>query len=234
MSANLTLRVVEDLDGEMFGTQAITAVAAAGGGGLGGTLLDDFNRANSGTLGSNWTITVGAFLINSNQAAVNDTGGENGGRAKWIGAGAPDSPDQYVMATLASSIANRWGELALRYGTSGNFLGYYFGDPGSEWIAGNGKWSLSARIADGSIVTGVTSGVAIQAGDTAKAYIVGQTLTGKVWHSGNTNPASPDIEINWTDSGNTVTATGSIGLFGSSTGSTTLPLWDDFKGGNGS
>lgn len=153
-------------------SRVVTATTDAGGG---GTVTDDFNRAN-GALGSNWTNAVGSCVIDTNRATAN---GFNAAHniSHWATAVNTFANDQFSQATFVT--AGDSGGLCVRWaGTSGYKLvgpagGNYFlveTTSGTDTDLDN---FAEAEIANGDVVrleaTGTTIRVLVDGVEMASA-----------------------------------------------------------------
>ncbi|MGW0837586.1 hypothetical protein [Streptomyces prunicolor] len=127
---------------------------------------DDFDRADSTSLGANWVEVSGDWSIISNQLSSGNAGGTIILRA----AGVMSGNDHYAQVTMAATAAVSHG-LWIR-GNSNISQGYLFRNDGSSW-------NLFYVVGGSFTVIGTYAAAAV-AGDVAKLQAVGSTITAYV------------------------------------------------------
>ena len=167
------------------------------------TATDDFNRANAGTLGANWTASEGNMSIDTNRATAANSAVDN-----WVYYSATAfGDDQYSQAVYTGT-----GGLSLTVRDQG----------------GGTLYMLAVNAASGNIkiykVVGVSSftelgdlGVTTSAGVTYKLEIVGSTLKGYA---------------NGAQIGSNVTNSDLTGGQPGIGGAVQTAWWDDWEGGD--
>jgi len=127
---------------------------------------DDFNRADSSSLGANWSANSGQINIASNQAVPNTAA--YGKDTSIYTATACDTVEQYVRVTLATLTATSYAEVVLRFtNDSTHYYAVQFNTGGNIW------WQYLANMADTSGSTIENIGTTVASGD-----IWGITITG--------------------------------------------------------
>lgn len=136
---------------------------------------DDFNRANSGSLGANWTALAGTWTINSNAAEVTDDDGPTGYYARRDAEGDLGSADHWsevVPVGTQTDGASNCGP-AVRH-RSGATTGYQFVTKFSDSCE---FWRVVAGSEQGPLATFTA---AVNSGDTCRLEAVGRTFRFKV------------------------------------------------------
>ncbi len=210
-------------------------VGTGGGGGGGGAdfptlaVLDNFNRSNANTLGSNWrqltALGSAGIRVNGNQAFCTGFLCALGANAYLPNAaGTPLGPKQGAAFTITASTANN-SSLLLKATGSYNALGFY-------------TQAIRVRRSGAQVIVEIaTNGVTFtQRGSVAGTFANGDTLTAvadaaglvTVWKtSGATNTLLGTVQLPTTGTNAFTTGGGRIGLF--------LPSGarvDNFAGGN--
>jgi RHS repeat-associated protein len=85
-----------------------------------GSFTDDFNRANSGTLGANWLTEVGTFQVSGNKAVA--TSGTTGNMAVYTGAALADTD---VSADITMPGVGSYADVFARYSGTGAGTNWY-------------------------------------------------------------------------------------------------------------
>jgi len=199
-------------------------------------ILDDFNRADSGTLGASWTADVINLGLSSLQIVSNAASTVGGFRNNWWN-GTTFGPDVEVTTTIKSTFLNvddgdgGWagtqGGLYARLVTPGTAGadGYYLFFFGGEIT---GYWAFLQRVDNGVFTTlGATyTGFTVSTDDKFGISVVGSTLTFY------RKPAAGSwAQVSTTRTDTTYSAAGYIGLQGVSPFLGTEALYDDFGGG---
>jgi hypothetical protein len=127
---------------------------------------DNFDRADSTSLGAGWVEVSGDWSIVSNRLSS----GAAGGTIILRASGAMASNDHYVQATIAATTAASHGVWCR--GNSNITSGYLWRNDGSSW-------NLFSVVGGSFTVIG-TYAVAAVAGDVAKLQAVGSTITAYV------------------------------------------------------
>jgi hypothetical protein len=127
---------------------------------------DDFNRADSSTLGAGWVEVSGDWSIVSNRLSSGSAGGTIILRA----AGAMASNDHYAQVTIATTAAVSHGVWCR--GNSNISQGYLWRNDGSSW-------NLFSVVGGSFTSIGSFAGAAVN-GDVAKVQAVGSTIKGYV------------------------------------------------------
>lgn len=130
------------------------------------SFTDDFNRADTSTLGAGWVEVSGDWSIISNQLSPGSAGGTIILRA----AGAMASDDHFVQATIAATTAASQGIWCR--GNSNITNGYLWRNDGTSW-------DLFSVVGGSFNIIG-TYAAAATPGDVAKAQAVGSTITAYV------------------------------------------------------
>ena len=176
-----------------------------------GVVLDNFNRADSGSLGANWTEVVSTFTVSGYQISSNVANPKVSGThqcAIYTGAG-PFGSDQYAQSVGAGSPYS-WG-IVVRMSSSGN--GYLLSTPQS------GTPLIMGIVNDGAVGALQTiSGVGVGVGDIIKFVAQGSTL--RAYKNGS--------QIG-TDQVDTTYTNGYPGIWGVFTG---FDEHDNFEGGD--
>jgi hypothetical protein len=123
-------------------TGEITALARTTAGRV---LSDDFDRADSTSLGANWTEDSGDFAISTNRLA-SPSSDSNGARALDTGT---ETGEQFIQAQISASHGFEWANPGIyaRYTATGGSNGYLFerrSDSGGSWtlrVAVNGTFT---------------------------------------------------------------------------------------------
>lgn len=182
-------------------------------------LLDNFNRADSGTLGANWTNKVGAgdaagLKIVSNHAEVVTAGSTNG--AYWsVGTVGPDS-EAYVTLASVPTGGGHAEVFARLVNAGGTFSGYGIDMSGSGLMALY-RWDAGANTQLGSGYGPVT----LTAGDAIGIECAGLWISSYYYTSGTWSQGDSSGDT-------TYPAAGHIGLRIQTNAATTF---DDFSGG---
>ncbi|MFJ6579259.1 hypothetical protein ACIQMY_25270 [Streptomyces sp. NPDC091368] len=130
------------------------------------TFADDFNRPDSSSLGASWVEVSGDWAIISGQLSP----GNDGGTIILRAAGAMDSSDHSVQATIAATTAASHGVWCR--GNSGFSSGYLWRNDGSEWTL------FSVVSSTFNAIGSYTAAAA--PGDVVKLQTVGSTIKGYV------------------------------------------------------
>lgn len=136
---------------------------------------DDFNRANSGSLGADWTALAGTWTINSNAAEVADDDGPTGYYARRDAEGDLGSADHWsevVPVGTQTDGASNCGP-AVRH-RAGATTGYQFVTKFSDSCE---FWRIAAGTEQGPLATFTA---AVNSGDTCRLEAVGRTFRFKV------------------------------------------------------
>lgn len=202
-------------------------------------ILDDFNRGDDVTLGSDWSYDV-SLGVQDNQVVVEETASSIDDSVAYSGTGAPETPDQgagiTILADLPTSVSNPGGD-ASRIGVT--LRGIQVSGPCDEayicvlerdindeliylviYWGGPSGWSYT-QIGDKILVDGIIPGVSL-----LYAKVVGETITAYYTYNGD-----------WSD---TVTTSGSdsyytdTGFIGISTNRYSIDsiVADNFVGGD--
>jgi hypothetical protein len=192
--------------------------------------LDNFNRANATTLGSNWqqlaTLNNSGVRVNSNQAFCTNSGLSAvlcaaGANAYWNGTGAIFGGQQAAVFTFASTTLNNTS-LYLKASGTFNALGAYPNAIRVRYLTGGGGQVVVETASNNGLTflnVGTLSGVFIN-GDTMTALVDTNGLV-SVWKTTATNTTTLLGSVS-----TGVTGTGRIGLFLPSGGRV-----DNFAGG---
>ncbi|MFI1928337.1 hypothetical protein [Streptomyces sp. NPDC020377] len=127
---------------------------------------DDFNRADSSTLGANWVEVSGDWSIVSNRLSS----GSAGGTVILRAAGAMASNDHYAQVTITSTAAVSHGVWCR--GNANITSGYLWRNDGSSWTL--------FSVVGGSFSSIGSYAAAAAPGDVAKVEAVGSTIKGYV------------------------------------------------------
>jgi hypothetical protein len=130
------------------------------------TITDDFNRADSTSLGAGWVEVSGDWSIISSRLSSGNAGGTIILRA----AGAMASSDHSVQVTIAATAAVSHGVWAR--GNSNISQGYLWRNDGTSWNL--------FSVVGGSFSSIGSYAAAAVAGDVAKLEVVGSTIKGYV------------------------------------------------------
>ncbi|WP_406122953.1 hypothetical protein OHQ89_12395 [Streptomyces canus] len=130
------------------------------------TFTDDFNRADSTSLGANWVEVSGDWSIISNQLSSGSAGGTIILRAT----GAMATNDNSAQVKIAATAAVSHGVWCR--GNSTITQGYLWRNDGTSW-------NLFSVVGGSFVSVGSFAGAAV-AGDVAKIQAVGSTITGYV------------------------------------------------------
>lgn len=126
------------------------------------TFTDDFNRADSSSLGAGWVEVSGDWSIVSNQLSPGNTGGTIILRA----AGAMATNDNYAQITIAATTAASQGVWCR--GNANITSGYLFRNDGTTWV-------LFSVVGGSFTQIGSFSAAAVP-GDVAKVQANGSTI----------------------------------------------------------
>jgi hypothetical protein len=130
------------------------------------SFTDDFNRADSSTLGAGWVEVSGDWSIVSSRLSA----GAAGGTIILRAAGAMASSDHYAQVTIATTAAVSHGVWCR--GNANISQGYLWRNDGSSW-------NLFAVVGGSFTSIGSFAGAAVN-GDVAKVQAVGSTITAYV------------------------------------------------------
>src|SRR5687768_4025028 len=130
------------------------------------TFTDDFNRADSSTLGAGWVEVSGDWSIVSSRLSA----GAAGGTIILRAAGAMASSDHYAQVTIATTAAVSHGVWCR--GNTNITSGYLWRNDGSSW-------NLFSVVGGSFTSIGSFAGAAVN-GDVAKVQAVGSTITAYV------------------------------------------------------
>jgi len=130
------------------------------------TFADDFNRADSTSLGANWVEVSGDWSIVSNRLSSGSAGGTIILRA----AGAMATNDHYAQVTISTTAVASHGVWCR--GNSNISQGYLWRNDGSSW-------TLFSVVGGSFTSIGSFAGAAVN-GDIAKVQAVGSTIKGFV------------------------------------------------------
>ena len=209
---------------------------ASGGGGGGGAVnfSDDFNRADSTSIGSNWTEANGDFGISSNTLRLN-SGSFVENMAIWSGNATPNAY-QYLKATIVND-AGGFISFLLRYENSSSpfYILYHDQNAGWEWYryASVGGASTLIQSGDsGTFADGDSYGITIDGTGNSTVIRIWKNPTANTpvsaseWDSGDTTP-----ELSLTnDPASPCDAGRYLGIGGSVSGASTA-AFDNFYGG---
>lgn len=131
---------------------------------------DNFDRADSTTLGANWTEDSGDWQIASN-AAVQDTTGGSYRKARYT-ATAPDTADHYSEALCRTPDANRGAGTCVRAAASSAVTYYGF------VLFGGDAGYLVEITAGGETILDTGSAVTANTDYTVRSIANGTTITG--------------------------------------------------------
>src|SRR4029077_9335740 len=153
---------------------------------------DNFDRADSGTLGANWTVATGSWAVDNNQDAPTTLGfAEN----VDIYASPCDTAEQYAKFTI--SVAGAYPGMTFRYTNSASPQYAIF-----FWVPeGKISWARKASAADSSYATVDSTGgsgtATISAGDIFGLPLsaTGTSTVVRIWRSPPTN--TPTSATNW-------------------------------------
>lgn len=185
-----------------------------------GSYYDDFNRADSNSLGGSWSESEGdatAAQIVSNRLRCNGGATSINGVAVYSAATGNDQDAQLTWRAAGSTSNGRSGPGVRCSGTNASFTGYAcFYDGGAVFVR---KYSAEALSSD--FTAGTTLGsfsVTLASGDTVRIEIVGSRI--RVYVNG-------IVRIDVTDSG---IATGTAGVVVNrrGAGANVWTEWDDF------
>jgi lysophospholipase L1-like esterase len=155
-------------------TSAATGTVAAAGGGVTTLASDDFNRANTTTLGSTpvgskaWTTSGTPWAITSN---VLDPPNDSFAYA-YVDVGSADYEVTATLAAIASVPSDSGGGIAVRVASGGSL--YWFSTRANSSTSGLAFY----RNSGGTQVGSTTTGVQCVAGDVLKVRVEGSTITG--------------------------------------------------------
>lgn len=154
---------------------------------------DDFNRADSGSLGANYTSLGSSFTVVSNQAAPPASGGSD-----YVNAATPGAACWAQFTAVTNVAPSNYLGLGLRF-NSGSFNGYY-----AAWDTGG----MSLYRIDGGTPTalGATGLTAPSNGDVVRVEMHGSTL--RIYYNNTLQTTRTDT---------TYSAAGSVLLLGAST-----------------
>jgi hypothetical protein len=196
----------------------VIPIAAGGGGGPTESVdfTDNFNRANSGTLGANWTLITSEadFEVVSNKAdpfVYNST--DRGNYVNAITPGNNQWAEVLISTLTGASNADEGGGVALRIATGART--YY------RFVASNqasGKCYIQKIVTGTMTPLGNGTAAAAWPGHTLKAWVNGTTLS--IYQDGTLVTSVTDSSI----------ASGRIGMGFSSNASAYTA--DDFRGGS--
>lgn len=152
-------------------------------------LSDNFNRANAGTLGANWTQIEGSTGINGNQAVTNTGGFVDDG---VVHVTPLSSVNQYAKLTM-SATNNRYVDVIFRYTDSGSpYYTVRFEDPENNvvwrrYASVGGAETNIQNAAYAQVLTAMTFGITITG--------TGDATTIRIWE----NPTGdiPDAADSW-------------------------------------
>ena len=138
------------------------------------TATDNFNRADTGTLGANWTKqTTWEFQIISNQAASN--GGFNPVSEYWnAGTFSGDHSSEAAISGMVSG--NTYVGVAVRCSTSAETY-YALKTDGASGITGGGGHTRIVKVVAGAETALLDIDCPFADGDVIKLAIAGTTLT---------------------------------------------------------
>lgn len=177
---------------------------------------DDFNRADSSSLGANWAVAQGdgaGFAIASNACVIESSSGNYRG-SYYSAVSAPN--DQYSQA-LITQLSNVAQGVTVRMITSGGVRNYYAaGFNANEFGGGSRIWKCVAGVFT-SLATGSTS---LAAGQTWYLEIQGTNLVFKI--NGATECTASDASL----------SSGQFGLMGAHSGAANYSVFDDWAGGD--
>ncbi len=167
---------------------------------------DNFNRADAGSLGANWTEITNGFKIASNQADVVNSGPK---QAAFY-TGAASTNDQFSQSTAQGS-PFQWG-VGVRLANAGGLDGYVA-------MAGGGAGNINIYRFDNGTPTNMTLGSdSLAAGDVVKITVSGTTIT--AYKNGVQSVQATDATY----------ASGQPGIYGEFSG---FDIHDDWSGGDG-
>lgn len=181
---------------------------------------DDFNRANLGNLGANWTNNAGAnFGIVSNQAS-NAAGDAN---VVYTGAGWTGGNDHYCEAQIITKASGKDASTVARFASAAQ-TGYFFeiNSPDAAVALGSSMTCQMYRVVAAAFTTvGSSAAFTISSADTIRIEAQGTTLTAKLNGVTKLGPS--------TDSG---IASGKPGLNGGNTPGAGDVVFDNFAAGD--
>jgi hypothetical protein len=138
------------------------------------TLLDDFNRGNSSTLGSNWTADIGGYGFGSLNIVSNECRRDANWESNWWNA-STFGPDCEVSCTV-TGVPDNTGRLYARLinpGSSSTFAGYEL-----EFSGGTSAYINCATVGGGrSTILVLYPSPAIVAGDKLKLRCEGNVIS---------------------------------------------------------
>lgn len=184
---------------------------------------DNFDRADSSSLGSNWTNAGGFNLrISSNQVAPNASGG---GAANWVSGSGVSLSASHVVSCSISSGSSEFAELYVR--ASGSYTG---GPPNRYWLR-VGDWGSTYTINWGrllNITTSTTFGSASIPSGSAGMWMRIDTIGSTISFYTSADRSTWTLHGSYTDTNIT---SGSVGIFiGRTSGIPSLVRMDDFAG----
>lgn len=138
-----------------------TSISAGGGGGL-AAFSDDFNRADSDSLGANWTEADGDIDIFSNTARLGD--GSFGENFAIYTATSCTTVNQYIKLTIVTE--NNYPQIPIRYTNSSSPFYYIeFSNSSVDWFhttqIGGTDTQINSSPGTVSLYPGVVIGIAI-------------------------------------------------------------------------
>lgn len=183
------------------------------------TANDDFNRADAGDLGANWTEFSEGFKIVSNQAVAVNSGVQN--RAYYSGAGAFGN-DQYSSVVVGTGSGSNGGydaRVGVRLsGTGTTISGYEL-----RWGDIDGTSVKIFRVDSGSETQLQSTTLTVAPGDVMRIEVEGTTI--RAFKNG--------VQIG-TDQTDANHASGEVGIHGRFDGYDVFNSWEggDFSGGD--
>lgn len=212
----------------------------AGGGGSGASFSDDFNRANSDSLGASWTEVTGDTDITSNGMSFANSGGSYVNHWAVYSGTATTTVDQYVKVTFAAGIAaDTYPQVVFRYTDASSafyFLELNCATNTWSWYRRSAAAGSSTQIGGTGDVAGSCSsasfGITLAGTATATVFRIWLTPTGDApsaadtWGGDNT----PDISFT-TDPADAVDAGNYVGL-GAQNLTANIVVFDSFWGGD--
>lgn len=206
-----------------------TSISTGGGGGL-ASFSDDFDRADSDSLGANWTEADGDIDIFSNTARLSEGGfGEN---FAIYSATACTTVNQFVRLTIV--IATGYPQIPLRYTNSSSpFYFLEFSGSSVDWYhksqIGGTSTQINAAPGSISITDGTVIGMSVEG--------TGASTVVKIWI--NPTSGSPDDPTSWgaatvtfTDNPASPVDTGGYVGIGGVQGSADSLRYNNFYGGD--
>ena len=225
------------------GLAILSSGGKPGGGNQGGgpvpafphtSILDTFNRADSGSLGANWTrLNPGGALgytsteigISGNAAYDPETAGANTASAAWTAA--TYAANQEVFYTLSVLTGNYVGVTLRGQNVNGLAVKYYLGtfSPGTGWnIQRQDSFSSSTVLTSGTTTT-------LTAGDLlgGRVYDAGGNVTIELWKV--VSGAWTKIGSVTDSSASKITGSGNVGMVIGNPNGSSLARVDNFGGG---